>query len=370
MGGGGNKPINAYDYNYKQFQKEREEYNKRHEILNKLPQEKQDAILESEDPSSEGINKLYDTIKESITDKKISESEIKNAIREMMVSQALENANILTEYNIQEQIKIKIEKYLEMLLKKYGSQTFTDIINIVFTNDYPNIQKSILNYSNPKSIFDGQLTESCYYNLKYNTTFLVNCSIFIIDNTQICDLTFCEKLSQIIACNFNLKTLILGFRNEIANKKEIIEFNKVFQAIKDNIFIRSLIVLVEDSQNELKLSSDIEKYIVDIVQKGNVKNLMIGNFIVSSNFLNNLSNAISKSNSLNGFIFYKNSNDTIPQNNIDQFIRKILENKNIKIVIFGGFDISNEEKDEYDKLKAQSSNIKIFEFVNDFKLEI
>ena len=84
MGGGGNKPINAYDYNYKQFKKEREEYKKRHEILNKLPQEKQDAILESEDPSSEGINKLYDTIKESITDKKISESEIKNAIREMI----------------------------------------------------------------------------------------------------------------------------------------------------------------------------------------------------------------------------------------------------------------------------------------------
>ena len=52
---------------------------------------------------------------------------------------------------------------------------------------------------------------------------------------------------------------------------------------------------------------------------------MIGNFIVSINFLNNLSNAISKSNSLNSFIFYKNSNDTIPQNNIDQFIRKILE---------------------------------------------
>ena len=184
MGGGGNKPINAYDYNYKQFKKEREEYKKRHEILNKLPQEKQDAILESEDPSSEGINKLYDTIKESITDKKISESEIKNAIREMMVSQALENANILTEYNIQEQIKIKIEKYLDLLLKKYGSQTFTDIINIVFTNDYPNIQKAILNYSNPKTIFDDDLTESCYYNLKYNTTFLVNCSIFIIDNTS------------------------------------------------------------------------------------------------------------------------------------------------------------------------------------------
>ena len=45
MGGGGNKPINAYDYNYKQFKKEREEYKKRHEILNKLPQEKQDATI-------------------------------------------------------------------------------------------------------------------------------------------------------------------------------------------------------------------------------------------------------------------------------------------------------------------------------------
>ena len=371
MGGGGNKPINTeYDYNYSQFKNEREKYNKRHEILQKLPQEKQDEILESEDPSLNGINTLYNKIKDSITNKMISESEIKIAIREVMVGQALMNANILTEYNIQEHIKTKIQQYLDMLLKKYGSQTFTDIINIVFTNDYPNIQKAILNYSNPKKIFDDDLTDSCYYNLKYNRAFLVNCLIFLIDNLQICDLNHCQKLSEIIACNLNLKTLVLGFFSDIAHKKEIKEFNQVFQAIKYNFFIRSLIVIAENSQNELKLTSEIENYIVDIIKKSNIKNFILGNFIISSTFLTNLSNAISTSESLKTFVFYKNSKDNISKNEIDTFIRKILRNKFIRLVIFGGSEITNEEIEEYDKLKVQSSNLKVFEFVNDFKIEI
>ena len=371
MGGGGNKPVKSeYDYNSSKFKNEREKYNKRHEILNNLPQEKQDQILESEDPSLNGINTLYDNIKDSIKDKKFSESEIKIAIREMMVAQALKNANILTEFNIQEQIKVKIQNYSDMLLKKYGNQTFTDIVNIVFTDDYPNIQNAILNYNNPKKIFDDVLTDSCYYNLKYNKDFLVKCSIFIIDNLQICDFNHCEKLSEIIACNNNLKTLILGFKSDIANKKEIKDFNKAFQSIKDNYHIKTLIVIAENSQNELKLSSDIENYIVDIVNKGNVNNLILGNFIISSNFLSNLSNAISNSFSLKTFIFYKNSKDTISKNEIDASIKKILKNKYIKIVMFGGCEITNEENAEYDKLKAQVSNIKVFECINEFKLDI
>jgi hypothetical protein len=257
-----------------------------------------------------------------------------------------------------------------MLLKKYGNQTFTDIVNIVFTDDYPNIQNAILNYNNPKKIFDDVLTDSCYYNLKYNKDFLVKCSIFIIDNLQICDFNHCEKLSEIIACNNNLKTLILGFKSDIANKKEIKDFNKAFQSIKDNYHIKTLIVIAENSQNELKLSSDIENYIVDIVNKGNVNNLILGNFIISSNFLSNLSNAISNSFSLKTFIFYKNSKDTISKNEIDASIKKILKNKYIKIVMFGGCEITNEENAEYDKLKAQVSNIKVFECINEFKLDI
>ena len=70
------------------------------------------------------------------------------------------------------------------------------------------------------------------------------------------------------------------------------------------------------------------------------------------------------------FIFYKNSKDIISKNEIDASIKKILKNKYIKIVMFGGCEITNEENAEYDKLKAQVSNIKVFECINEFKLDI
>ncbi len=382
MGGGSSKkePDNQtaekYDSNFSTFRQEREKYVKRLEILNSLPKEKIDEILESTDPSNDGIKNLYSNIFKSIdkkytSQKTFSESEVKNGIREMMVEQALINANILTEYDIEKQIKIKSSKYIDPLLKKYGSQTFNDIFNNIFNNYYyPINQKATLSTTDPKKIFDDDLCNACYSNLKFNKKFLVDCSIFIIDNLQICDFNHCEKLSEIIACNNNLKTLILGFKSDIANKKEIKDFNKAFQSIKDNYHIKTLIVIAENSQNELKLSSDIENYIVDIVNKGNVNNLILGNFIISSNFLSNLSNAISNSFSLKTFIFYKNSKDTISKNEIDASIKKILKNKYIKIVMFGGCEITNEENAEYDKLKAQVSNIKVFECINEFKLDI
>ena len=100
--------IEIYDNNYSIFKQEREKYNKRHEILKSIPQEKLDEILESTDPSKDGINNLYSNIASSINnkylkEKSFSESEVKNAIREIMVDQALKNINILTEFNIQNQ---------------------------------------------------------------------------------------------------------------------------------------------------------------------------------------------------------------------------------------------------------------------------
>ena len=114
--------IEIYDNNYSIFKQEREKYNKRHEILKSIPQEKLDEILESTDPSKDGINNLYSNIASSINnkylkEKSFSESEVKNAIREIMVDQALTNINILTEFNIQNQIKTKTSKYIDCKYK-------------------------------------------------------------------------------------------------------------------------------------------------------------------------------------------------------------------------------------------------------------
>ena len=381
MGGGSskkvpnNQTVEKYDSNFSTFRQEREKYVKRLEILNSLPKEKIDEILESTDPSNDGIKNLYSNIFSSI-DKKyssqntFSESEVKNGIREMMVEQALINANILNEYDIEKQIKIKSSKYIDSLLKKYGSQTFNDIFNNIFNNYYPNNQKAILSTTDPKKIFDDDLCNACYSNLKFNKKFLVNCSIFIIDNLQICDSNHCKKLSEIIACNIHLKTLVLIFRKDITMRKELNEFNKVFEAIKFNQSIMSLFIFSEDSKNEIKLSSQIENYIIDIVKTKKIISLIIGKIITSSKFLNDLSSNISSNNkSLKAFGYFLNPQDKKSDGEINNFIKRILNNSTIKIFIFGGTQISNEKIQEYEKLKLKN-NIKIFEVINDFNIEI
>ena len=381
MGGGSskkvpnNQTVEKYDSNFSTFRQEREKYVKRLEILNSLPKEKIDEILESTDPSNDGIKNLYSNIFSSI-DKKyssqntFSESEVKNGIREMMVEQALINANILTEYDIEKQIKIKSSKYIDSLLKKYGSQTFNDIFNNIFNNYYPNNQKAILSTTDPKKIFDDDLCNACYSNLKFNKKFLVNCSIFIIDNLQICDSNHCKKLSEIIACNIHLKTLVLIFRKDITMRKELNEFNKVFEAIKFNQSIMSLFIFSEDSKNEIKLSSQIENYIIEFVKTKKLLSLIIGKMITSSKFLNDLSSNISSNNkSLKAFGYFLNPQDKKSDGEINNFIKRILNNSTIKIFIFGGTQISNEKIQEYEKLKLKN-NIKIFEVINDFNIEI
>jgi hypothetical protein len=382
MGGGSSKkePDNQtaekYDSNFSTFRQEREKYVKRLEILNSLPKEKIDEILESTDPSNDGIKNLYSNIFKSIdkkytSQKTFSESEVKNGIREMMVEQALINANILTEYDIEKQIKIKSSKYIDPLLKKYGSQTFNDIFNNIFNNYYyPINQKATLSTTDPKKIFDDDLCNACYSNLKFNKKFLVDCSIFIIDNLQICDSNHCKKLSEIIACNTHLKTLVLIFRKDITMRKELNEFNKVFEAIKFNESIRSLFIFSEDSKNEIKLSSQIENYIIDIVKTKKLLSLIIGKMITSSKFLNDLSSNISSNNkSLKAFGYFVNPQDKKSDGEINNFIKRILNNSTIKIFIFGGTQISNEKIQEYEKLKLKN-NIKIFEVINDFNVEI
>ena len=381
MGGGSskkvpnNQTVEKYDSNFSTFRQEREKYVKRLEILNSLPKEKIDEILESTDPSNDGIKNLYSNIFSSIdkkysSQKTFSESEVKNGIREMMVEQALINANILNEYDIEKQIKIKSSKYIDSLLKKYGSQTFNDIFNNIFNNYYPNNQKAILSTTDPKKIFDDDLCNACYSNLKFNKKFLVNCSIFIIDNLQICDSNHCKKLSEIIACNINLKTLVLIFRKDITMRKELNEFNKVFEAIKFNQSIMSLFIFSEDSKNEIKLSSQIENYIIDIVKTKKIISLIIGKIITSSKFLNDLSSNISSNNkSLKAFGYFLNPQDKKSDGEINNFIKRILNNSTIKIFIFGGTQISNEKIQEYEKLKLKN-NIKIFEVINDFNIEI
>ena len=381
MGGGSskkvpnNQTVEKYDSNFSTFRQEREKYVKRLEILNSLPKEKIDEILESTDPSNDGIKNLYSNIFSSIdkkysSQKTFSESEVKNGIREMMVEQALLNANILNEYDIEKQIKIKSSKYIDSLLKKYGSQTFNDIFNNIFNNYYPNNQKAILSTTDPKKIFDDDLCNACYSNLKFNKKFLVNCSIFIIDNLQICDSNHCKKLSEIIACNIHLKTLVLIFRKDITMRKELNEFNKVFEAIKFNESIMSLFIFSEDSKNEIKLSSQIENYIIDIVKTKKIISLIIGKIITSSKFLNDLSSNISSNNkSLKAFGYFLNPQDKKSDGEINNFIKRILNNSTIKIFIFGGTQLSNEKIQEYEKLKLKN-NIKIFEVINDFNIEI
>lgn len=375
--GCGNSTLPLLDYS--KFENEKKLYKIRNDELELLGQDVLDDCIKKGNGTPEGINQIFDeinSIKKGI--RKLKESEMKKAIQEVFVQQALINEKMIEEYDIQNKIKEKLSNYYKRLIQMYTQNIIDNIFKILFVA-YPNKQNGFYLNANPNNLLEQDLEEAFYTNLKYNKTFKVQCISLNIDNSQINDINHLNKLAEIIMCNEKLKTLIIILNEDIPAGTNIKYLNNIFCSIENHCSLTALIFISKSSENKLTLTPEIENKILTLLDKRKSNKIQIlnafimGKFLTSLDFLKKLTEVIPNSSVLKVFGYIINDYD--PQiSNVgitDDFVlRGIGRNNVLNAALIGGFKINENKVNEYKQLeKVTSNNIKIFQCVKDLEID-
>jgi uncharacterized protein YjaG (DUF416 family) len=378
--GCGNSSVSSMDFKDPKFKKEYILYHTRNDELELLGQDVLDDCIKKGNGTPDGINQIYNeiyTIKKGTGN--LNEVEMKKAIKELFVQQALMSENIIEEYDIQNKISELLSNYSKYLIETYTKESIDNIFQSLFVT-YPSKQIGYYIKSNPKNFLEQGLDEAFYTNLKYNKTFKVQCMALNIDNTQINDNYLLDKYSEIIACNDELKTFILILNDNIPLGTNLKGLNNIFHSLKDHHSLCAFIFLSKASENKLTLTPEIENNILNLLDKitlnkKEILNVFImGNFLTSNDYLKKLTDVIPNAGVLKVFAYIINDND--PQisdvNSIDNLVFKGIRKNNMLTAVFlGGFKISDNKIKEFRQLeKDKSNNIKILQCSNQLNIDI
>ena len=378
--GCGNSSVSSMDFKDPKFKKEYILYHTRNDELELLGQDVLDDCIKKGNGTPDGINQIYNeiyTIKKGTGN--LNEVEMKKAIKELFVQQALMSENIIEEYDIQNKISDLLSNYSKYLIETYTKESIDNIFQSLFVT-YPSKQIGYYIKANPKNFLEKGLEEAFYTNLKYNKTFKVQCMALNIDNTQINDQQLLDKYAEIITCNDELKTFILLLNDNIDSVVFLSYLCYIFHSLKEHKSLSALVLLSKVSDNKLTLTPEIEKDILSLLDKKSLnKNqilnaLIIGRFLTSNDYLKQLTNKIPSAGVLKVFAYIINENDTKISDisAIDDFvIRGIGGNNMINAAFLGGFNISDSKIEQYRKLeKMSSNNIKILQCTNQLNIDI
>ena len=371
MGCGSVKQV-GFNQSNSQFIKERNLYTIRQKELNLLGPDVLSECMKKGDYSENGINEIY---KEILNTKKLSgklnEVELKKGIQEFYVEQEILKEDVILKYDIQEKVSEKLSSYSNKLIEKYTKEGIQVVYKKLFES-YPKEQSGFLLTGNPSNMLGNNISEPFYNVLKFHDKLKVQCLVFIIDNSQINDTNHLQKIAEVIACNDNLKTLCVILKNDIPLSYNLDHFNKLFDAIRDHINLQSLVLLAESSENKLKLNSYQEDNLLSLFNHNSKLNAFIlGKFIVSQSFLQNLGKVIPNNTNLKAFSFIANSEDSIKDNNniLNELIDGgVAKSNSLIAVLIAGFDVL--DKDRYETLEKTKSNLNILQIVDNFDYEI
>ena len=118
--GCGNSSSLTLDYKNPKFIKENKLYNLRNDELELLGQDVLDDCIKKGNGTPDGINQIYNeiySIKKGTGN--LKEDEMKKAIQELFVQQALMSENVIEEYDIENKITELLSNYSKYLIEQY-----------------------------------------------------------------------------------------------------------------------------------------------------------------------------------------------------------------------------------------------------------
>ena len=378
--GCGNSSSVPVDYSNPKFSKEYKLYRIRQDELELLGQDVLDDCIKKGNGTPDGINQIYNDINAIKKGRgNLSEEEMKNAIKELFVQEALMSENIIEEYDIQNKISELLTDYSKYLIETYTKESINNIFQSLFVT-YPSKQFGFYIKANPKNFLEQGLEEAFYTNLKFNKTFKVQCMVLNIDETQINDQNLLDKYSEIITCNDKLKTFIIILNENIPIGTSLKNLNNIFHSLKEHKSLSALVLLSKVSDNKLTLTPEIENDILSLLDKKSLnKNqilnaLIIGQLLTSKDYLQQLTNIIPNAGVLKAFAYIINGFDPNISDIglIDDFVlRGIGRNNMLHAVLLGGFKLANNKIEQYRKLeKMSSNNIKILQCPDQLNIDI
>jgi len=135
--GCGNSSVSSMDFKDPKFKKEYILYHTRNDELELLGQDVLDDCIKKGNGTPDGINQIYNeiyTIKKGTGN--LNEVEMKKAIKELFVQQALMSENIIEEYDIQNKISELLSNYSKYLIETYTKESIDNIFQSLFVTNW------------------------------------------------------------------------------------------------------------------------------------------------------------------------------------------------------------------------------------------
>ena len=356
------------------FSSERSEYNERNEKLELLSQDILDDCIKRNNGSKEGISNIIKEIKQiKNSSGNLSDNELNKTIKEIYVQQVLIKENLINEFDIENVVFEKFINLNHILINNYSQNE----IELIFQNiliEFPKVQNVFIIDEDPKNFLeDSNLSSAFYTNLKFNKSFLVECLIIEFDNIQINNKNHINKLSEIIICNSNLKTLIIMFNNEIENNTNLSKIENIFDAIHFHKHLQCLIIINKNNNIKLELTTKIENILLDILKSSlNLFAFYMHKITLNGSFIESLSKTIPLNNKLKVFGIQISPLDEKNKQNIgliDDLIIRGVGRSSLLASFFGGFILDTIKKAQYAQEKNNSAgNLKILEFDEEIKI--
>ena len=357
------------------FSSERSEYNERNEKLELLSQDILDDCIKRNNGSKEGISNIIKEIKQiKNSSGNLSDNELNKTIKEIYVQQVLIKENLINEFDIENVVFEKFINLNHILINNYSQNE----IELIFQNiliEFPKVQNVFIIDEDPKNFLeDSNLSSAFYTNLKFNKSFLVECLIIEIDNIQIKNKHHIQMLSEIIACNSNLKTLIIMFNNEIENNTNLSKIENIFESILYHKYLQCLIIINKNNNVTLELTNRIENILLEILKTSKTLfGFYLHKITLNGLFIQNIGKTIPLNNKLKIFGIQISPLDNKNKENIgliDDLIIRGIGRSSLLVALFGGFVLDGIKKAQYAQEKSSANgNLKVLEFDDEIKIK-
>jgi len=366
---------NQLTFDSDKFSAERNEYNERNEKLELLSHDILDDCIKRNNGQDQGISNIIKEIKQiKNSSGELSDNELNKTIREMYVQQVLIKGNLINEFDIENVVLEKLIYLNNIISNNYSLNEIELIFQNIFI-EFPKNQNVFVIDEDPKLFLENKNLSSAFYsNLKFNKSFLVECLIIEIDNIQIKNKHHIQMLSEIIACNSNLKTLIIMFNNEIENNTNLSKIENIFESILYHKYLQCLLIINKNNNVNLELTNRIENILLEILKTSKTLfGFYLHKITLNGLFIQNIGKTIPLNNKLKIFGIQISPLDNKNKENIgliDDLIIRGIGRSSLLVALFGGFVLDGIKKAQYAQEKSSANgNLKVLEFDDEIKIK-
>lgn len=361
--------IGKYTHDNKRLLIEKNEYNIRHEVLEKNIGngiKELEIIIKSD---SINIQDEYEQMLKNIITKcnlyGIDAMEIKVAILEILSQEFIKKLFDFKDYDVLNFMKenlgilsgLKIPENKNYLYNYINNSTrlLSRIQKGLHIKIEENIQNEYINYN---TIFN---------NLKFNNSYSVEMLTIKFNKFMAVNPALCSLIEDLLISQKSLSSLIIDINDE-KNKltQEFINnVNCIFFKLNNFKDLKIFALRNMNIKDNLKSSPEIECGILNLIEKDSLIGICLSKLKISNSFFVKLSENIEKLKNLKVLLLEAYNNSTY----LDILMKGILKNSSLHVVVFAGFPLDITKVIEYKHSQKLNNNLKYLDVQEQFDFQ-